>query len=160
MAKPEILSHWSQLIDGLHHSPKEFYDKLQDAIEAWKIRRVKLTDKDYPEGGIFSGKRTYLRVKRKDHVFEVCAAPFGRGFFVSWWLCARIPWFLRIPIIGWFLRLAWKEPTFYQIDTATMFQSAVHTAVLEVIDGVTSANGLRALSEAERKPVMKSFFKY
>ena len=37
-----------------------------------------------------SGKRTYLRVSREGLNFDICAAPFGTGYFFSWWL-AKIP---------------------------------------------------------------------
>lgn len=45
--------------------------------------------------------------------------------------------------------------TYYRVDTAEMFYQSVHEAILEVIDGLSSAQGLRLLSEAERKPVMR-----
>ena len=38
-----------------------------------------------------------------------------------------------------------------------MFQTATHTAILEVIDAVISAQGIKALPEAERKPIMRNF---
>lgn len=40
-----------------------------------------------------------------------------------------------------------------------MFQTSVRQAVIEVVDQVTSAKGIRALTELERKPVMRDFFK-
>ena len=40
-----------------------------------------------------------------------------------------------------------------------MFQGAVHSAMLEVIDEITNTKGLRALSEAERKPILTDLFK-
>jgi hypothetical protein len=39
-----------------------------------------------------------------------------------------------------------------------MFQESVHNAVLEVIDGMTAAKGLRLLAGDERKPVMHKFY--
>ncbi len=30
--------------------------------------------------------RIYQRIGRKKLVFDVCGAPFGKGFFVSWWM--------------------------------------------------------------------------
>ena len=33
-----------------------------------------------------SANRQYLRMHRGKHAFDICAAPFGNGFFVSWWL--------------------------------------------------------------------------
>jgi hypothetical protein len=38
-----------------------------------------------------------------------------------------------------------------------MFQEAVHNAVLEVVDGMTASKGIRALTESQRKPIMKRF---
>ena len=40
-----------------------------------------------------------------------------------------------------------------------MFRGAVYSAVLEVIDEITNAKGLRALSETERKPILTDLFK-
>lgn len=45
--------------------------------------------------------------------------------------------------------------TYYRIDTAEMFYQSVHQAVLEVIDGMSTQQGLRLLSESERKPIMR-----
>jgi hypothetical protein len=49
--------------------------------------------------------------------------------------------------------------TFYKIDTAMMFQQAVHQSVMEAVDQSTSAKGIAPLSEAERKPVMHELFR-
>lgn len=61
-----------------------------------------------------------------------------------------------IPLIG--ALFADRGPTYYQIDTALMFQEIVRRAVLEVIDDLTKAQGLRALSESERKPILREFY--
>ena len=61
--------------------------------------------------------------------------------------------------MGRLYEILFSPPTFYKLDTALMFQEAVHNAVLEVIDGMTSAKGLRALSDLERKPILKAFAK-
>jgi hypothetical protein len=39
-----------------------------------------------------------------------------------------------------------------------MFQKALHNAVLEVLDELTTANGVRALTDSDRKPVMREFY--
>ena len=64
---------------------------------------------------------------------------------------------LAMPLVGWVYERIFAPPTYYAIDTALMFQEAVHNAVLEVIDCMTANKGIRALTEAERKPVMKRF---
>jgi lysozyme family protein len=40
-----------------------------------------------------------------------------------------------------------------------MFQEAVRKAVNEVLDGITGAKGLKALTEDERKPILSNLFK-
>ena len=63
-----------------------------------------------------------------------------------------------IPFLGRFYAWALKPITYYRIDTALMFQKTVHNAMLEVIDELTMAKGLRGLSEDERKPIMHGLF--
>lgn len=65
---------------------------------------------------------------------------------------------LAMPIIGQLYEAVFRPITYYRLDTALMFQSAVHAAVLEVIDDLTTTKGLRALSEQERKPMIEGFF--
>ena len=95
-------------------------------------------------------------------MYHICAAPFGSGFFLSSWLGAVESgfwaWLSDIPVLGVLARRFLKPATYYAIDTALMFQSVTHSAVLKVLDGLTTAKGLRALTEDERKPAMKDFF--
>jgi hypothetical protein len=94
-------------------------------------------------------------VTRYEHTFDVSGAPFGRGFFVSWWLFGQQGCLASIPVVGAFLR----PTTYYSFDTGLMFQSAVEYAVYQVLQATMEAKGLRALSADERKPVMKDFFR-
>lgn len=163
MSKPnQIISHWSTMIEGLEASPLEFFNAVEKAINDKEIKNTKHSRFIWKEGGILSTKREYLRIKRKDHAYDICGAPFGNGFFVSTWLgdhesglLARL---FSIPIIGRILEGLFKPQTYFRHDTALMFQSLVHSAVLEVVDSMTKAKGLRSLSEAERKPEMRNFF--
>lgn len=61
---------------------------------------------------------------------------------------------MELPVIGILYAKLFKPITYYRLDTAAMFQAAVQAAVLETIDELTSAQGLRMLSELERKPLM------
>jgi hypothetical protein len=45
----------------------------------------------WSEAGALSADREYFRVTRGRLVFDVCAAPFGKGFFFSWWLAEARP---------------------------------------------------------------------
>ena len=159
----EVISHWYYCFDDMRHSPQEFYNDLARTIKQREIPNLSLSRVEISEGGVFSAKRIYLRVWRKRLLFDICAAPFGRGFFVSWWLsepltgCLAI--LLRIPILNLLVALFLPPLTYYRIDTALMFQEMIHNAVMEVIDEVTTHKGVRALTEDERKPIMREFFR-
>lgn len=157
-----ILSHWSQMIPGLQQSAKEFYDAIEVWLAQHNLKNVKLQRVNISEGGLLSAKREYLQIRRGEHVYHVCAAPFGNGFFVSSWLgqieSGFFAWLSAIPGIGWIFQRFVKPLTYYKIDTAMMFQSIAHGAVLSALDTVTEAKGLRSLTESERKPIMRDFF--
>jgi hypothetical protein len=213
-----VISHWHHPIENFQTSPMEFYAAVERALQPRQIPDLSTSRVDWKEGGLLSARREYLRVKRGKLAFDICAAPFGTGFFFSSWL-AEVPpphgvlYALVIIIIGLFLLgmsiqmfgffgglffaaiafplLVWllgylvreghlgpgaedallaiplfgplyerlfKPVTYYKMDTTLMFQSAVHAAVLEVVDQVTSAKGIRPLTELERKPVMREFY--
>lgn len=85
-APDNVLGHWAKLCEGLQESPKEFYAQVEAAVLKRQIPDTKMERIEYREGGAFSGFREYLRIRRRREVFDVCGAPFGDGFFFSWWL--------------------------------------------------------------------------
>jgi hypothetical protein len=160
-----ILSHWDHMVSGMQQSSAEFYSAVDRCLGEHHLADAKTERVNIHEGGILSSKREYLQVKRKNHVFDICAAPFGNGFFVSWWLgevrSGLWAWLAKLPYIGGFFAFLAnfaKPLTYYRIDTALMFQSVTHGAVLEALESVMEGKGLRALSDAERKPIMRDFF--
>ncbi len=66
---------------------------------------------------------------------------------------------LMLPIIGKLYERFFRPITYYRMDTSDMFQLSVKKSVEEVLDQVTATKGLRPLTELERKPVMRDFFK-
>lgn len=158
--RADVSGHWSQLIEGLQASSQDFYTRLEAAIQSRGLSDSRTSRIHWREGGALSAKREYLRVRRKKIVFDVCAAPYGNGFFVSWWsgdLRTFMDALRDMPLLGAFL-IAMRPMTYYKADTEIMFRTSVHLAVQEVVDGLTKAQGLRALSEAERRPVLKDLF--
>ncbi len=224
----EVVAHWHKLIENFQTTSLGFYASVEDALERRKIPGLQTSRVDWNEGGVLSPRREYLRVTGERHSFDMCAAPFGTGFFFSSWVTQRkarwvllymvffavltvtvwqilraligaawqgspgffsallrlglgspivlIPlafivvlWLiaqtaragftdgeaaiLAVPLVGWFYGRIFAPETYYRIDTMLMFQSAVHSAMLEVIDEVTTQKGVRGLSEDERKPV-------
>jgi len=65
---------------------------------------------------------------------------------------------IATPFFGWLYVKLFSPFTYYKIDTKLMFQSAVHSAVLQVVDRTLSAKGARALTEFERKPILQDFY--
>jgi len=76
-APPAIFSHWYHLIENLQHSSQDFYSSVEKALEQRNLPEIEISRIDHHEGGVFSAKREYLRVDRREHTFDICAAPFG-----------------------------------------------------------------------------------
>lgn len=236
----DALSHWQKPIDGFQTSALEFYSAVEHGLKERAVPGINFSRVKFKESGVVSGDRIYLRVKRKGLFFDIGAAPFGTGFFISWWMSrARpspivgtillvalvfgLPWLtfklltlffivlnvlhilfilkpilnigptifgwelyqvvalvavfalLRklahklsidfdgllsaVPIFGLIYKWAFARETYYAVDTMLMYQSLVAGVVTETIDKLTMAKGLRALTDDEKKPVMKDFLK-
>jgi hypothetical protein len=87
------ISHWYHLFEGYSTPAKEFYTKVEMTVRRRRIPGIAVERIDYAEGGFASANREYLRVRRARLAFDICAAPFGTGYFFSWWLTlASGPW--------------------------------------------------------------------
>jgi hypothetical protein len=247
MAQTEILAHWSKLYENFQTSPMEFYGAVLKALKSREIPAYSSSEVNAFEGGIFSAKRVYLRIERRRIAYDICAAPYGTGFFFSSWMIKTrtlagiwlfigvaiasyfiwqavtgstalaklifpqrfamppsiftaflnpiyvflgstlfsilvglciflilvlfLGWLinielipgeesvLEIPILGKIYEMIYHPVTYYKTDTALMFQTTVHSALMEAIDEVTSSKGIRPLTELERKPIMKDFLR-
>jgi|SRR6188768_495395 len=229
MSKPiplsEAFSHWHKAFADFQTSTLEFCNSVETAVDRLAIPGVSQDRVDFREGGIASAEREYLRITRQKLTFDVCAAPFGSGYFFSWWLGVRRParWLLLLvglqlllsiviavkiaalkgtsygptqvdpwvamglavglflilgpgvggiakltggdfddpiivtPLVGPLYVRLFKPMTYFRIDTILMFQSQVKRAVEDAIDGLAIAKGLRALTEDEKKPIMRDF---
>ena len=157
-----VLSHWNNMVEGLQQSSDDFYTQAAKNLEIHQIKDVKLERVNLSEGGILSAKREYLQIRHRDFVYHLCAAPYGNGFFVSSWLgefeSGFWAWLASVRYIGAivrFFRSFIKPVTYYRIDTAEMFLAVVHGATTKALDTVLEGKGMRALTESERKPVMR-----
>lgn len=88
MTEVRVLAHWSHFLDGTSHSSQAFYEALEQSLDERKIPDAEITRFHTAQGGFLGGKREYVRIERKQVIFDICAGPFGKGFFVSWW-CSR-----------------------------------------------------------------------
>lgn len=213
--KVTVLSNWATLVEGLDASPLAFYSAVEAALARRQVPQTQNSRTDYKEAGAFSANREYLHVRREKLSFDICGAPFGTGFFFSWWfgeerphlnpilrvlvlfgylivfgLAVQLAGFIQglllflvlafgglavantlasdgqfddgivraLPILGTLYEWLFEPATYYRLDSMRMFQESVHNAVLEVIDSMTTAKGLRLLAGDERKPVMHKFY--
>jgi hypothetical protein len=154
-----IISNWDTYFPDLPFSTMDCYASVQEIMKKREIPGIGYFTVDLKEhAGFFGNKRVYLRVMNGPTNFDICAAPYGTGFFVSWWFgeqklgcLTRI--LLYVPIVGAYIKAKLEFKSYYILDTQSMFQHATHTAVLESIDTITSEKGLRVLTELERQPV-------
>jgi hypothetical protein len=149
----QVISHWSHFFQNFSFSANEFYSQLEQVLKTHAMPNTAMGRTNLKEGGIFSSAREYFRIKHGELVFDVCAAPFGSDFFISWWLYESeggMKQFLKFTKMGEFLAERASKRTFYQIDEEEMFRSCVHDCILETVQKVTEGKGLRALTEQDR----------
>jgi len=156
-------SNWNTLIDNFNFSTEEFYQRFKKELLSQGVSGINTSDVSLHEGNIFSSKRRYIRIKWKEYQYDICAAPFGNGFFISWWLLYKnsIGQILisKIPFIGIWLNRKLFPVTYHKIDTACMFMTYAQSSVLKVIDDITNDKGTRELTELEKKPILNDIFK-
>lgn len=93
-----VLSHWHQPLTRFGTPVQDFYARVTERVRACAIPDASFSRVEYAEAGVVSARREYLRVERRGFRFDVCAAPFGSGFFVSYWLT-------KIPIPLWLVAI-------------------------------------------------------
>lgn len=213
--KTPVLAHWHKLVEDFSISPLKFYDAVEAGIRRREIPELSITRIEYHESGVLSATRIYRRIRRKKLVYDICAAPFGNGYFFSCWLSEpkksyklwgllavllllalayfvldhygmtgcfyafaigllafilmvwsiRRGWFLSddvllaIPYLGPLYEYFFDPETYYKEDTRIMFQEMMHAAVLEALDEVLQAKGLRALVPEDRRPAVRYLFR-
>ena len=81
-----VFANWHTLVEDFQTSPLEFYEAVEAAVRKREIPDLRFSRVEYHESGVLSALRIYQRIERKKLAFDVCAAPFGTGFFFSWWL--------------------------------------------------------------------------
>lgn len=141
----KALNHTYRHFADLQLSSDEFYDRLRERIAYYQYPDVKFYRKAMATGGLFSVKREYLCVWHNQYHFYVCAAPYGRSFFISWWFQyernAILEWLYRSPVISYLFEE--KETTMFRKDTQLMFQNSINEIITEVSGGVQPQHGIR-----------------
>ena len=149
----QVLSQWTKSFPFCSMSSNEFYTSVAEIVKSHKMPNCKIGRVDLKEGGLMSSSREYLRIQRNDIVLDLCAAPFGTDFFISWWMYeteSLIHQILGNSYLGTLLRNVKKSKTFYQADEEAMFRGCVHECVIEAIDLMTKNKGIRELTDVEK----------
>lgn len=143
-----VQTNWHKYLDYQPFSPQDFYSQLSQEINAKDIPELSLIRIDYPQGGIFSASREYLRVSCRQYVFDVCAAPFSTGFFVSYWMGELSDplkdIFKNMPLVGRFFRK--RQKTFFELDNEMLFKELISTSVKKVFDQMIETKGQRSIA--------------
>ena len=113
------ISHWDKLLEDMELSVQTFYAAVEEALSRRQIPRARVFRVDWREGAPFSARREYLRVVRNEFVFDICGAPFGTGFFVSWWLgelpAGCLSLLSRVRLVGGFSDAVFRPATYYRV---------------------------------------------
>lgn len=152
-----VHSRWHKTF-SLQFSTQEIYESITEAIKGTGIDRTEIAIVQHSSNtSFFSANRLYLQVRRGDQMFLICAAPFGSGFFVSWWMGEPLNYIKdlipRIPKIGPAIAIWMYRKTFFMMDTDDMFKDCVRECINGVLDKITSEKGIRPMSDVEREPV-------
>ena len=148
-------SVWRYLFPDLKFSAQEFYDAIEKKLKEQEVPNALTLRVEFSEyGQILDGQRTYLRVRSGMYVFDICAAPYGTGFFASTWVGTDVTLLMRIlfriPFFGSYIKNRILLGTYYAWDCKAMFEESVHRAVLATVDAITTQKGVRALEGEER----------
>lgn len=146
------LKRWDHNFGEIHVPPSDIYEAIAKKVGWLKVHGCTVSYSTQLEAGIFSARRQYLTIEYKNYSMDICCARFGSGFYLSWWLHMEEQRFAKVPILNTLLGINPEYPTYASIDTATMFQSVVHSTILEVIDEVSNNKGMRLLTDFEREP--------
>jgi hypothetical protein len=148
-----IENHRHHYFDDLQFSSKEFYAMLEKTIGEYQFPNVSCSRTEFSEHGLFSAKREYLKVSWYDCEYLICAAPFGRSFFVSQWLRGTGNTLFKlialIPFIGRWLAARLAPTTFYRIDSELLFKESVANIVDAAVRAIGETKGFRQPSEPE-----------
>lgn len=129
-----LLSYWNHLFDAPLCAPQEFYNEVDQNLALRNVPDLERGVVLLREKNALSKSRLYLHFRRERLVFEICAAPFGSGYFVSsrlfdrrrvatWWdylfffgsiiavdqyLTNRTDFYIAIVLIGFLLSSLWS----------------------------------------------------
>lgn len=149
----EVINHWSKFFNFFSMSSDVFYKELENVLKEHEMPHSTISRTKHKEGGMLSASREYLRIKHGDLVFDVCAAPFGKDFFISWWMYeteSKVRTVFKYTKFGSYLAARAARRTFYQADEEEMFTKCSHQCLMETVEKVGDGKAFLQLSDADK----------
>jgi|SRR6185437_4524916 len=142
-----VASHWHQYFDDLTLSSQEFYKTIETIIKSRQFPSVTCSREFYRQSSWISEKREYLCVSKDEFSFYICAAAFGRSFFISYWLKEDEDLLVKmlnfIPFIGGWLARGLMKRSYYQIDSQLLFKDSIKSVVEDLVQKIAADKGFR-----------------
>lgn len=152
-----ILARWQTTLEGVACSPLEFYEMVENSLMECELPNLQFSRITRNEGGWFSPRRVYLRIRGERLYFDVSAFVVGNSLIVGWWLhqdSAGVgDLFSEIPVFSFLMEKTTRAATYYRVDFIEFFERAVHNSILRVVDELREENGLAYLPDEARVPV-------
>jgi hypothetical protein len=140
-----IHTHGYQHFDNLQLSAQEFYSSLEAMIKQYQYPDIICKTEELKEGGFLSAKRKYFSINWNRHKYLVCASPFGKSFFISWWhqeganTGANIA--SKFGALGKAVAGNMESKTFFEIDNELMFINCINAIINAAIDKLKLEKG-------------------
>lgn len=143
MAPVIAQTHSYRHFEDLQLSANSFYDALEAAIREYQYPRVLCYRETLREHGLFSSNRDYFCIEKGKFKYYVCACPFGRSYFISWWLNKADDDFFNRFLKNLLGSMWGGGGTLYERDTELIFTQSINSIVQAMVDKVASEHGIR-----------------
>lgn len=135
---------------------------MQNLVAEKELPDVSFSQIVRREGGWFSPRRRYLRIRYRKLFFDVSAFVVGSSLILSWWLQEDSPGIgdllSEIPGFGLVLEKTTRAATYYTVDFIEFFQRAIHDSILRAVDELSEENGFGILPDEARQPVWEEIW--
>jgi len=152
-----ILARWQTALENAACSPLEFYEQVENSLAECELPNLSFSQITRNEGGWFSSRRVYLRIRYQRLYFDVSAFVAGDSLIIGWWLHEDAPGVMdllaEIPGFGFLMERTTRAATYYTVDFVEYFQRTVHDSILRVVDDLREEHDLTCLPEEARVPV-------
>lgn len=157
-----ILARWQTSFENVVCSPLEFYESVENSLTECELPNLRFSQVTRNEGGWFSPRRVYLRIRYQRLYFDVSAFIAGNSLIVGWWLHENAPrvgdLLSEIPIFSFLMEKTTRAATYYTVDYVEYFERTVHASILRVVDDLSEQNGLAILPAEARVPVWEEIW--